>query len=354
MTPSHHPREPSASDRPQPDKMQKSHATGNLDIRDIRQTIPKHCFNPSLRLTLLHIVSDISTILFLFFLETCIPLIDNAPIRWALWLTAGFIQGLVFTGVWILAHECGHGALFQSRVSNDSVGFILHSLLLVPFFSWKYSHSRHHRYANHMEKDTAFVPDVGKQSTWRWKATRFAGVAEDSPILALIFLVGHQILGWPMYLLFYVTSGPQSGLGKTKGFFQSHFNPQSGIFSSQEHSYVLMSNLGILGMLFALWHVAQTMGYSFVFLAYGIPYLWVNHWIVAITFLHHTHESVPHYKPSRWTFIDGALSTVDRDFGFIGRHFFHGIIEFHVIHHLFPCIAVEESKELPGNMEWQK
>lgn len=46
-----------------------------------------------------------------------------------------------------------------------------------------------------------------------------------------------------------------------------------------------------------------------------------------------------HYEPQSWTFVKGALATVDREFGFIGRHLFHGIIEFHVVHHLFPYVS---------------
>ncbi|KAF4986590.1 hypothetical protein FDECE_15873 [Fusarium decemcellulare] len=250
-----------------------------LDVQDIRRAVPSHCFNPSPCLSLFYILSDISTTAFLFGLSIYIPHIDSLLIRWALWITYGFVQGLVFTGIWILAHECGHQALFNSRLSNDCVGFILHSLLLVPFFSWKYSHSRHHRYTNHMERDTAFVPTVGEESTWRWRVALSLGVAEDSPILALIFLVAHQLLGWPLYLLFYVTSGQDGTQTGRNGLLMSHFNPWSGIFSSKEQPYILMSNLGLIGALFTIWRVAQSMGYSFVFLAYGIPYLWVNHWI---------------------------------------------------------------------------
>jgi fatty acid desaturase len=32
------------------------------------------------------------------------------------------------------------------------------------------------------------------------------------------------------------------------------------------------------------------------------------------------------------------MSTIDREFGFIGRHIFHGIVEYHVVHHLFPYV----------------
>jgi omega-6 fatty acid desaturase (delta-12 desaturase) len=58
--------------------------------------------------------------------------------------------------------------------------------------------------------------------------------------------------------------------------------------------------------------------------------------VVAITYLHHTHPEVHHFEAESWTFVKGALATVDRDFGFVGRHLFHGIIDTHVVHHLFP------------------
>lgn len=59
---------------------------------------------------------------------------------------------------------------------------------------------------------------------------------------------------------------------------------------------------------------------------------------VAITYLHHTHPEVHHFDADSWTFVKGALATVDRDFGFVGRHLFHGIIDTHVVHHLFPYV----------------
>ena len=57
------------------------------------------------------------------------------------------------------------------------------------------------------------------------------------------------------------------------------------------------------------------------------------HEIVTITFLQHTDLELPYYTSSTWSFLRGAASTVDRDFGFIGRHIFHGAIETHVLHH---------------------
>jgi omega-6 fatty acid desaturase / acyl-lipid omega-6 desaturase (Delta-12 desaturase) len=66
---------------------------------------------------------------------------------------------------------------------------------------------------------------------------------------------------------------------------------------------------------------------------------------VAITFLQHTDPSLPHYTAETWTFTRGASSTIDREFGFIGRHLFHGIIETHVLHHFVSTIPFYHAEE---------
>ena len=42
------------------------------------------------------------------------------------------MTGTVAMGLWVLAHECGHGAFSNDRNLQDAVGYILHTLLLVP------------------------------------------------------------------------------------------------------------------------------------------------------------------------------------------------------------------------------
>lgn len=52
------------------------------------------------------------------------------------WLAYWWVQGLIFTGLWVIGHECGHGGFTDSRLVNDAVGFVVHSALLAPYFSW--------------------------------------------------------------------------------------------------------------------------------------------------------------------------------------------------------------------------
>lgn len=67
--------------------------------------------------------------------------------------------------------------------------------------------------------------------------------------------------------------------------------------------------------------------------------------LVAITFLQHTDPSLPHYHPEAWNFTRGAAATIDREFGFIGRQLFHGIIETHVVHHFISTIPFYNADE---------
>lgn len=115
-------------------------------IREIRNAIPDHCFKPNNLKSAGHAVFDTSmAVLFAYVSLKTIPLVEFWPARWLLWTLYGYIQGLIFTGVWIVAHECGHGSLFSTTFLNDSFGFVLHTILMVPYFPWKYTHARHHR-----------------------------------------------------------------------------------------------------------------------------------------------------------------------------------------------------------------
>ncbi|GKB76055.1 hypothetical protein Tco_0942950, partial [Tanacetum coccineum] len=63
------------------------------------------------------------------------------------------------------------------------------------------------------------------------------------------------------------------------------------------------------------------------------------------TILHHTHPAIPHYDSTEWDWLRGALSMVDRDFGPILDHAFHGVTHNHVIHHLFPTMPLYHNSE---------
>lgn len=82
---------------------------------------------------------------------------------------------------------------------------------------------------------------------------------------------------------------------------------------------------------------------------YGGPMLVVNCFVILITYMNHTHPSLPHYDASEWDWLGGALAMVDRDHGVLNM-VFHHITDTHVVHHLFPTVphyhAVEATRAL--------
>ncbi|KAL0474133.1 bifunctional D12/D15 fatty acid desaturase [Neurospora intermedia] len=331
------------------------------DIKTIRDAIPDHCFRPRVWISMAYFIRDFAMAFGLGYLAwQYIPLITSTPLRYGAWALYGYLQGLICTGIWILAHECGHGAFSRHTWFNNVMGWIGHSFLLVPYFSWKFSHHRHHRFTGHMEKDMAFVPATETDRNQRRLANLYmdketAEMFEDVPIVQLVKLIAHQLAGWQMYLLFNVSAGKgskqwETGKGGMGWLRVSHFEPSSAVFRNSEAIYIALSDLGLMIMGYILYQAAQVVGWQMVGLLYFQQYFWVHHWLVAITYLHHTHEEVHHFDADSWTFVKGALATVDRDFGFIGKHLFHNIIDHHVVHHLFPRIPFYYAEEATNSI----
>ncbi|EJT69707.1 hypothetical protein GGTG_12590 [Gaeumannomyces tritici R3-111a-1] len=72
--------------------------------------------------------------------------------------------------------------------------------------------------------------------------------------------------------------------------------------------------------------------------------MWVYNGLIAITYLYYTHHDVHYYEADSWTFVKGAVATIDRDFGFIDRYIFRGIIGTHRIPFYYAEDATEAIK----------
>ncbi|KAL9100626.1 MAG: hypothetical protein Q9187_009343, partial [Circinaria calcarea] len=336
--------------------------------KEIRDAIPAHCYQKSALRGFLYIARDISLLTSTFYLfhnyvtPTAFP---SALTRFALWSLYTLLQGFYGTGVWVLAHECGHQAFSESRSLNDITGWILHSALLVPYFSFKLSHSKHHAYTGNLARDMVLVPKTREVYATRMGKLghELSELAEETPIWSALELLGLLLIGWPYYLLAnegghdnHATQREGRGIGKHNGLGGgvNHFDPSSPLFADKDRRLVIWSDIGLAVAGSILYYLGQRFGWANLFVWYFIPYLWVNHWLVAIAYLQHTDPSLPHYTPKAWTFTRGAAATIDRDFGFIGRHLFHSVIETHVLHHYVSTIpfyhAAEATEAIKGVM----
>jgi len=106
------------------------------------------------------------------------------------------------------------------------------------------------------------------------------------------------------------------------------------MFPDKMRFKVCVSTLTLLTTSTFIIKLGLDFGFLTVFLWYGAPYIWVNCWLILYTWLQHADPSVPHYGAEEWTWVKGALCTIDRPYG-IFDFFHHKIGSTHVAHHLF-------------------
>lgn len=265
----------------------------DFTIKQIRDAIPAHCFERSAVRGLGYVARDIVSLAVTFYLfhTYLTPAnVPSTPLRAVLWAIYTFVQGLFGTGLWVLAHECGHQSFSPSKTLNDTVGWICHSALLVPYFSWKISHGKHHKATGHMERDMVFVPKSREvyASKAGYYAHQLAELTEETPIATALFMIGQQLVGWLFYLSTNVTGHncherqPEGrGKGKRNGFGGgvNHFDLSSPLYEAKDSKWILLSDLGLAIAAGVLILVGLNFGWANLAVWYFLPYLWVNHWL---------------------------------------------------------------------------
>ena len=112
----------------------------DFSIKQLRDAVPPHCFERSLVKSFSFLLWDLSWISILSMSATYIDSLQ-VEFRYVFWPLYWYFQGALMTGVWIIAHECGHRAFSEYAWVDNTVGWVLHSALLVPFYSWKITHA---------------------------------------------------------------------------------------------------------------------------------------------------------------------------------------------------------------------
>ncbi|KAF9060335.1 delta-12 fatty acid desaturase [Rhodocollybia butyracea] len=317
---------------------------------ELYSTLPKQIFRKSTAKGLSYVARDVTLAVLLYNLGWRIDSITNAiaiclnassmqirMIKGILCMVYINVQGILLTSWWCLAHEASHGTLSPSTLVNDVVGYTLHTFLLVPYFSWKSSHLLHHQSTVSVERDENYVPPTrshfGLPPEKIANATDYHDIFEETPVYTFFRIIAMQVLGLACYLFFNHKGSPRYPQGT------NHFNPYSALFKPHERFGVIMSDIGLMVMVLTLYHWEKQVGFGQFLRLYFLPYMLTNHWIVMLTYLQHTDPTIPFYRQSEWSFVRGALATVDRPFlGWLGRVFFHNVSHNHISHHLFSSV----------------
>ncbi|MFQ4138322.1 fatty acid desaturase [Nodosilinea sp. PGN35] len=274
----------------------------SFTLQDLKAAIPARCFQPSTLRSLAYFVLDLGIIAALYAVAHAIDTWLFFPVFW-------LAQGTMFWALFVVGHDCGHGSFSRHRWLNTLVGHLAHTPILVPYHGWRISHRTHHANTGNIDTDESWYPvdeSTYRAMPWPQKLVRFYGA----------------LFAYPFYLFF-----------RSSGRSGSHFMPGSDLFRPSERRDVLVSTLCWSAMILFLVWLGLTQGLLFLATYYVAPYLVFVAWLDFVTFLHHTEPDIPWYRGDEWYFLKGALSTIDRDYGWVSP--IHHNIGTHVAHHIF-------------------
>lgn len=290
-------------------------------LKDIRDSIPKHCWEKDTWRSMAYMCKDVAIV---FGLAAAAAALDNALV-WPLYWIA---QGTMFWALFVVGHDCGHQSFSNNKALNDFVGHLTHSSILVPYHGWRVSHRTHHANHGHVENDESWHPVSEKDydaQPWYERLAR-----HTFPFTLFVY---------PAYLWNEL----------------SHFDPNHRLYNEGERNQILTSAACYFAMVAGLCALAATFGPMWVVKLYVIPYFINVAWLDVVTYLHHHgyDKPMPWYRGEEWNYMRGGLTTIDRDFGIFNK--IHHDIGTHVVHHLFPqiphynlCEATEAAKGVMG------
>jgi omega-6 fatty acid desaturase (delta-12 desaturase) len=87
------------------------------------------------------------------------PFFGLIAAMYALWDVSPWISlaltvptGGLIVRIFIIQHDCGHGAFFRSRAANDWLGRFCGLITMTPYGNWRRQHAQHHAVWNNLDK----------------------------------------------------------------------------------------------------------------------------------------------------------------------------------------------------------
>ncbi|MGK0368076.1 MAG: omega-6 fatty acid desaturase (delta-12 desaturase), partial [Thermoproteota archaeon] len=248
-----------------------------------------------------------------------------------------YIQGLIFSGFFVTAHECGHYAFTKNKNLNELVGLLCLTPLLANFTSWIIGHNFHHKYSNTKGYESNWAEGLLTQSEYnqlsfskkleyRWSYGGIMGLVIGNlfAMTSYMFLVKSypQIKSW-------VSDSSQRKISITNLFIISFQIILHLVF----YYYSNLINLVLL---------------------YWLPFFIGSLFGSLFTYLHHINKDSYAFNPDELSPIQvQLLSTFDVRFP---RHieFFCHYINLHIVHHISPKIpwynTIIASKQLKDSL----
>jgi omega-6 fatty acid desaturase (delta-12 desaturase) len=250
------------------------------------------------------------------FIASCVAMYLAYPISPWLTLALSVPTGAFLVRVFIVQHDCGHGAFFASRSANTLVGRLCSLITLTPYANWGRQHGAHHANWNNLDRRTTgsdiysaclTVREYQALSPWQ----RFLYRLPRHPVIA------HIVLPPLVFLLLYRLP------------FDT---PRAWV---RERLSVHLTNLALAAMFTTL---VALVGWREVLLVHGPIMVVASILGVWLFSLQHRFETARWSAEGDWSFIRASLD--GSSYLRLPRilHWLTGNIGFHHVHHLNPRV----------------
>ena len=247
---------------------------------------------------------------------TAVPL----ALLWALaWLAVEhrYWWGLVFTlpaaaflvRLFMVQHDCGHGAFFPHKAMNDWAGRVIGVFTLTPYDHWRREHAKHH----------ATSGDLDRRGTGDVEMLTVSEYLALSPLRRM----GYRLFRHPLVMF---------GLGPAYVFLLRHRLPVGEMREGWRRWLSPMAtNLAIAGAAVVLILIGGVRAYLLVQLPISLIAASIGVWLF---YVQHQFEGVAWVRSSRWNLTEAALHGSSHYHlpGVAG--WFTGNIGVHHVHHL--------------------
>ena len=243
-------------------------------------------------------------------------------------LAAGFL-----VRIFIIQHDCGHGAFFRSQRANNILGGLCSLMTLTPYAFWRRQHARHHGSWNNLDHRAASGLDIYSSCMTVSEYLRLGRWQQRLYRLSRHPIVSHLILPPAVFLLLY-----RIPFDAAKGW-------------RRERRAIYVTNLMLVGLFGGL---GLAIGFGPV-LAVQLPIMLlasiIGVWLFSVQ---HRFERTHWASEANWSFATAAL----RGSSYLQLprilQWFTGNIGFHHVHHLNPRIPnyrLEDCHRTIGGMQ---
>lgn len=272
---------------------QENHITGSadqtLDVKETVQRLVKHCAayqTPSNRKAVTQLINTLIP----FAMICGVMLYCFSSMYWVTALLTP-IASLLLVRVFIIQHDCGHGAFFSSRKWNNRIGRVLSVLTWTPYDFWRKTHNLHHASSGNLDNRGfgAIETITIKEYEALDDKLKFWYRIYRNPYILLL-------LGTPFFIL--VSQRMPSAKPLPFCETKKSVNPKQIIKSVMGLNTTLLIVYGALGAVFGILPILL------MYLPIVVGTAWVGGWLF---FIQHQFEDAHWEKQDDWDYHEAAV-----------------------------------------------